>query len=178
MSRQYFADILSEPINANFATINNTAENVLIPTQYTTIPANEPRAGKVYELIVGGTITTGTSQTITLQPRLGTTISGVVLGPSSAQAIVASVTTVGFIAKYYLAYRSIGLGSGTSTCVGNGFWNSGGAIATAGSSMDVFCSSSGAVTVDTSTAQALWFGVQIGTAPTIIPLWHVWRSLN
>ncbi len=178
MSRQYFADTLTEPINAAFATITATAETVLIPTLYTPVPALEPRSGKVYELICGGTLTTGTSGTVVLQPRYGTTISGTALGPSSAQAIVASITTVGWVCKYYLAFRSIGLGSGTSTVIGNGFFNAGGAVATAGSSLNVSMASTAAITVDTSTAQALWMGVTFTTVPAVIPQWHVWRSIN
>jgi len=58
MSRQYFDDILTEPVNADFTTITATTETVLIPTAFTPINAVEPRAGKIYELIVGGTVTT------------------------------------------------------------------------------------------------------------------------
>ena len=56
MSRQYFADTLSEPVNAAFATITATTETVLIPTMYTGIPANEPRAGKVTSFKLEGPV--------------------------------------------------------------------------------------------------------------------------
>jgi hypothetical protein len=43
VSRQFFADVLSEPVNAAYTTITATTETVLIPTALTAIPANEPR---------------------------------------------------------------------------------------------------------------------------------------
>ena len=87
MSRQYFGDILNEPIGADHATITATTETVLIPTIFTPIPAFEPKVGKVYELIVTGTVTTGASGTLTLTPRFGTAIGGVSLGASGARPL-------------------------------------------------------------------------------------------
>src|SRR5215469_16307143 len=122
MSRQYFLDTLTEPINADFSTITATTETVLLPTALTPINANEPRAGKIYELIVGGTVTTGTAGTLTITPRFGTTISGVSIGASPAQNYVASITTAPFYFRYLLAFRSIGLPGANSTCYGVGQW--------------------------------------------------------
>jgi hypothetical protein len=179
MSRQYFADTLNEPINAAFTTITAITETVLIPTLYTPIPAFEPRAGKVYELIVGGTVTTGLTGTLIIQPRLGTAIGGTSMGVSPTQTYVASVTTAPFLYRCYVIYRSIGLGATSSTVVCNGIWESGGAVATAGSSFVCAHSTTGAaVTVDTTTAQAVWIGITFSVAPSVIPNWHVWRSLN
>ena len=179
MSRQYFADTLSEPINAAFATITATTETALIPTQYSMIQANEPKGGKVYELIVGGTVTTPASGTLIIQPRLGLTIAGTALGVSPTQTFVPTVTTAPFIYKAYVAFRSIGLGATSSSCVCGGYWKSGGAVATAASATSVLHSTTGAaVTVDTSVATALWVGVTFSNTPSVIPLWHIWRSLN
>jgi hypothetical protein len=179
MSRQYFADVLSEPINADFATITATTETVLIPTLYTPIPAFDPRAGKVYELLVGGTCTTGTAGTMIVQPRFGTVIGGVALGVSPTQNYVPSITTAPFLYRCYLAFRSIGIAGANSTCVCTGGWQSGGAVATAASETSAWHSTTGAaISVDTSIAQALWIGVTFSVAPSIIPKWHSWRSLN
>lgn len=179
MSRQYFGDVLSEPVNAAFATITATTETVLIPTMFTQIPANEPRAGKIYELIVGGTCTTGTAGTLIIQPRYGLTISGIALGVSPTQNYVPSITTAPFLYKCYLTFRSIGLAGANSTAICTGEWSSGGAVATAASATYVAHSTTGAaVSVDTSVASGLWIGVTFSVAPSVIPLWHVWRSLN
>ena len=85
MSRQYFADTLGEPIGVDHATITATTETVLIPTIFTPIPAFEPRVGKVYELLVCGTVTTGASGTLIITPRFGTAIGGVSIGASATQ---------------------------------------------------------------------------------------------
>jgi hypothetical protein len=179
MSRQYFADLLTDPVNADFATITATTETVLIPTALTPIGANEPKAGKIYELLIGGTVTTGASGTLTITPRFGTAIGGVSIGPSPAQTVVPSITTAGFLLRYYLIFRSIGLPGANSTCIGYGNWTSGGAIATASSETAVDIGTVGAaVSVDTSVASALWMGVTFSVAPSVIPKFHSWRSLN
>lgn len=179
MSRQYFADTLNEPIGVDHATITATTETVLIPTIFTPIPAFDSRVGKAYELIVGGSVTTGTAGTLTITPRLGTTISGIVLGVSAAQNYVPSITTAAFLFRYYLGFRQIAGAGANSTAHGYGEWHSGGAVATASSETAVSCGTVGnAVSVDTTIAQALWIGVTFSVAPSVIPKFHIWRSLN
>jgi hypothetical protein len=179
MSRQYFADVLSEPINAAFATITATTEQPLIPTLYTPINAFDPRAGKVYELIVGGTITTGTAATMIITVRHALTATTPVLATSGTQTVVPSITTAPFLFRGYLVYRSIGLGALSSTAVFNGEWHSGGAVGTAASETAVSVGTVGAaITVDTTVATGLWIGLTNSVAPSIIPQWHIWRSLN
>jgi hypothetical protein len=178
MSRQYFADVLSEPLSTSFATITATTETVLIPTIVTAIPANEPRGGKVYKLTVGGIWTTGTAGTITITPRYGTTISGTALGASPAQNYVPSISNAPFLFEYWLAIRAIGQAGANSTVVGTGRLTINGAAATAASSTIVTCGSTASVSVDTSVASALWIGITSSVAPSITPLWHMLQSPN
>lgn len=179
MSRQYFADVLTEPVNAPFATITATTETVLLPTALCPISANEPRAGKIYELTVGGTITTGTAGTMIITPRFGLVIGGVSLGASPAQNYVPSITTAPFTYRCQLIFRSVGLPGVNSTMVCSGKWESGGAVATASSQTSVaHCTTGAAISVDTSVASGLWVGITCSVAPSIIPQWHMWRSLN
>lgn len=178
MSRQYFGDVLTEPVNADFGTITATTETVLIPTIFTGIPSLEPKAGKVYELIIGGTITTGLAGTLIITPRYGTTISGTALGASPTQNYVPSITNAPFILRCWLHFRSIGLAGANSTALCHGEFHAGGAVATAASSTDVMFASSAAVSVDTSLSSALWIGVTASVAPSIVPRFHIWRSLN
>src|SRR5262245_10000522 len=178
MSRQYFADVLVDPVAADFPTITATTETVLIPTVYTPIGAWDPKAGKVYELRVGGTCTTGAAGTLTITPRFGTTVSGVSIGASGAQNYVPSITTAPFVFRYFLVFRSIGLTGANSVCYGTGEWASGGAVATAASATYVACSGTATASVDVSVASALWIGVTFSVAPSVIPKWHLWRSLN
>src|SRR5262245_59418198 len=178
MSRQYFGDVLSEPINADFATITATTETVLIPTAWTPIPAGEPRAGKMYELLVGGTVTTGAAGTLTITPRYGLVIGGVSIGASAAQNYVPNITTAPFLFRYYLVFRSIGNAGANSVVYGTGEWSSGGAAATAASATAVYCGGTATASVDQSVASGLWIGVTFSVAPSVIPKWHLWRSLN
>jgi len=179
MSRQYFGDMITEPLGTVFTTITATTETVLIPTIVTPIPAGTMRAGQVYELIVGGTATTGTAGTLTITPRFGTTISGTSLGASGAQNYVPSITTPAFLLKAYLVCVATGQAGANSSVRCHGFWTSGGAVATAASETSVaFGTVGGAISVDISVASALWIGVTFSVAPSVIPQWHVWRSLN
>lgn len=178
MSRQYFADTLVEPLGVDYTTITATSETVLIPTALTPIGANEPRTGKIYELLVGGTVTTGAAGTLTITPRFGTVIGGVSIGPSGAQNYVPSITTAPFLFRYYLLFRAVGLPGANSIVYGTGEWSSGGAVATAASATAVLLGSTTTASVDVSVASALWIGVTFSVAPSVIPKWHVWRSLN
>jgi hypothetical protein len=179
MSRQYFADVITEPLGTVFATITATTETVLIPTIVTPIAAGVMRVGQVWELIVGGTCTTGASGTLTITPRFGTTISGTSLGASSAQTVVPSITTAPFLLKAYLACVASGQAGANSSVRCHGFWTSAGAAATAASETSLtFGTVGAAVAVDISVAQALWIGVTFSIAPSVIPQWHLWRSLN
>jgi hypothetical protein len=179
VSRQYFADTLTEPVNSAYTTITATSETVLIPTALVPIPANEPRAGKIYELTVGGTITTSTAGTMIITPRYGLVIGGTSLGASPTQNYVPSITTAPFLYRCLLVIRSIGLPGANSTVICTGKWESGGAVATASSQTSVaHCTTGAAISVDTSVAAGLWIGLTVSVAPSIIPQWHIWRSLN
>ena len=157
LSRQYFADVLTEPVGSAYTTITATTETVLIPTALTGIPANEPRASKIYELTVGGTVTTGAAGTLTITPRYGLVIGGTALGASGAQNYVPSITTAPFIYRCLLIIRSLGLpgANSTVTCTGNGKrWRGRHRIeSNLGSSRR-----SVAISVDTSVAAGLWIG--------------------
>jgi hypothetical protein len=170
--------VLVEPLGVDYTTITATTETVLIPTALTPIPANEPRTGKVYELIVGGTCTTGASGTLTITPRFGTAIGGVSIGASGAQTVVPSITTAPFLFRYLMIFRAVGLPGTNSVVYGTGEWGSGGAVATAASATTVYIGGTSTASVDVSVASALWIGVTFSIAPSVIPKWHVWRSLN
>jgi hypothetical protein len=152
---------------------------VLVQTALTGIPANEPRAGKVYELMVGGTFTSGASGTMIITPRYGLVIGGTSLGVSPTQTVVPSITTAPFLYRCLLIFRTIGLPGANSTAICTGKLESGGAVATASSQTSVSHTSAVAgVSVDTSVASGLWIGVTLSIAPSIVPHWHLWRSLN
>lgn len=177
MSRQYFADVLTEPVNASFNTITSTIETALIPTAFTPINALEPRGGKVYELWIGGTCTNTTSGTLIITARYGTAVGCSAIATSATQSYQ-SVTTGPFLLRAYLIFRSIGINGANSTCIVGGGWQQAGSATTLNSETSVWFQSTGTLAVDTSVASALWIGVTFSVAPTVIPLWHVWRSIN
>jgi hypothetical protein len=75
-------------------------------------------------------------------------------------------------------FRSIGIAGANSVIYGCGQWLSGGAVATAASQTSVNIAGTATASVDTSIASALWMGVTFSIAPSVIPKFHVWRSLN
>lgn len=179
MSRQYVADLTMDPPSAALPTLTATSEVVLVPTLFTPIPANEPRAGKVYKLTVAGTCTTGLAGTLTITPRYGLVIGGTSLGVSPVQNYVPSITLAPFTFECWLQFRSIGIAAGansTATC--HYIWSSGGAVATASSCTTVVGGSTASVSVDTTVASGLWIGVTFSVAPSVIPHFAMWQSLN
>lgn len=179
MSRQYVADLTMDPPSAALPTITATTETVLVPTLFTPIGANEPKAGKVFKLTVGGTCTTGLAGTLTITPRYGLVIGGTSLGASPAQNYVPSITLAPFTFECYLQFRTIGIAAGAnSTATAHCIWSSGGAVATASSCTTVIASSTASVSIDTTVAAALWIGVTFSVAPSVIPHFAAWQSLN
>jgi hypothetical protein len=98
---------------------------------------------------------------------------------SAAQNYVPSITLAPFTYVCYVIFQSIGVAAGAnSKVICTGEWSSGGAIATASSATYVNHTSTGQVSVDTTVASALWIGVTFSVAPSVIPLWSLWESLN
>jgi hypothetical protein len=137
------------------------------------------RSSSAYKLKVGGTITTGTAGTMIITPRYGLVIGGTSLTASAAQNYVPSITLAPFLYKCYVYIRTIGVAAGAnSTVICTGSWSSGGAIATAASSTEVFHTSTASVSVDTTVASGLWIGMTVSVAPSIIPLWCTWELIG
>lgn len=113
-----------------------------------------------------------------MTPRYGTVIGGVSIGASGAQNYVPSITNAPFLLRYYLIFRAVGLPGTNSIVYGTGEWESGGAVATSSSATAVVIGATTTASVDISIASALWMGVTFSVAPSVIPKWHVWRSLN
>jgi hypothetical protein len=138
----------------------------------------EPRQGKVYELICGGTLTMSTTGTLILTCRYGTLVGCSAIATSPTQTVVGTVTNVPWLLRAYLVFRSVGIAGANSTVICNGGLQAGGAVATAASETSVWFHSSAAVSVDATINSALWVGASFSMVPSMIPFWHVWRSLN
>jgi hypothetical protein len=105
-------------------------------------------------------------------------IGGVSIGVSPTQNYVPSITTAPFFFRYLLTIRSLGLAGANSVVYGCGQWVSGGAVATAASQTTVNVAGTATASVDTTVASALWIGITFSVAPSVIPKFHMWRSLN
>lgn len=176
---QPFRGTVLDASSAAFPTITATTETVLVPTIFTPIPAMAPRAGQILKLTVGGTCTTGTAGTLIITPRYGLVIGGTSMTASPTQNYVPSITLAPFTYECWVVFRSIGVAAGAnSNVICTGRWVSGGAVATAASETVVVHTSTGSVAVDTTVASGLWVGVTFSVAPSVIPLWSVWESLN
>lgn len=173
MSRQYFGDVLVEPFGVSFGTITATTITPLVPAAVCPIPAYDIRPGKVYELTVGGTATIAAG-TLTLTALL----NAVSLGASVAQTVVAGAAAAPFQFRGYLICRGpVGLVGANTPVIFNGMWESGGVTATGGSQNSVQIQTA-ATNIDVTIAQTLNLSVTASVAPSIIPFWHTWRSLN
>ncbi len=162
--RQLFNDgpYIDPPV-ANLTTLSNTSiEDIWTSTVYTPIFANDPKAGKIYCVRAGGTVSlTGGTGIIT--PQLNT--SSTALG---ASLTVGTVTAT--IAAWYLAFDLVIRTVGTAgTCIGTGYFvmNGGVGSGTANPNMIVFGGTSAAI--NTTVNDAIQIRKTLSATNSMIP---------
>ena len=137
----FFGGPYIDPPIANLTTLSaTTIEDIWSATAYTPIFANDPKAGKIYCVRAGGTISL-TGGTAIITPQLQT--SSTALG---ASLTVGTVTAA--IAAWYLSFDLIIRTVGTAgTCIGTGFmvFNGGVVSGTANPNLIVFGGTSAAI---------------------------------
>ena len=162
--RQLFADgpYIDPPV-ANLTTLTSSSiEDIWTSTIYTPIFANDPKAGKIYHVRAGGTISL-TGGTAIITPQLAT--SSTALG---ASLTVGTVTIA--IAAWYLAFDLVIRTVGTSgTCIGTGYivMNGGTSSGTANPNMIVFGGTSAAI--NTTVNDAIQIRKTLSTTNSMIP---------
>jgi len=164
MGRQLFAEgpYIDPPI-ANLTTLTaTTIEDIWSATAYTPIFANDAKAGKIYCVRAGGTISlTGGTAIITPQLQTSSTALGVSL-------TVGTVTAT--IAAWYLSFDLVIRTVGTSgTCIGTGFmaFNGGVVSGTANPNMIVFGGTSAAI--NTTVNDGIQIRKTLSTTNSVIP---------
>jgi hypothetical protein len=183
MSRQYFADVLLDPptLNPLAAAITATSETALWPVSlFTPISVGDIRPGKVYQVKAGGIMSTTTSGTLIITPRIGvsaTAATNITMGASVTQTVPVSLSGTAWYLQFTFVIRTVGLAGANSTCIGNGFLQGAGTAATAGSGLDVSFGGTSA-SFDASVAEGLWIGWTLSAAGSCTPEWLVWQSLN
>ncbi len=162
--RQLFNDgpYIDPPV-ANLTTLSNTSiEDIWTSTVYTPIFANDPKAGKIYCVRAGGTVSlTGGTGIIT--PQLNT--SSTALG---ASLTVGTVTAT--IAAWYLAFDLVIRTVGTAgTCIGTGYLviNGGVVSGSANPNMIVFGGTSAAI--NTTVNDAIQIRKTLSATNSMIP---------
>ena len=127
MGRQLFQDgpFIDPQVANGTALVATTAEALWLATQFTPIFANDPKAGKVYCVRAGGIITTAASGTLIIAPQYGA-IGGTALGASVTQTVVPSLSNLPWYLCFDLVFRTIGAAGANSTCIGTGFFTTGG----------------------------------------------------
>lgn len=149
---------------ASQTAVTGTAEALLWPANFTSIPAQALVPGQQIEINAYGVATTpgSAATTMTINPRWGTTTSGVTLGISNTSAtVVASQTAVPWWLKFLATVRTVSDTATSSTVTGGGILCG---ITCGGSATvpSIMVMGGTAATVDTVSAEGLVFGVTLG----------------
>ena len=132
MARQGFASLdVNDGVTAAFAAINtsNAELNMLgatqaIINQYCAIPANDARAGKMYEVQMGGVYGNTGTPTLIITPRWGTSTTpatNVTLGASATFPTITGSTALPYYLQFTLTIRTAPPGATLGTAYGTGF---------------------------------------------------------
>ena len=177
MSIQTFVAVTNIVPIASQTVLTATTEEVLVPTQYTGIAANEAYPGKAWRLTMGGIMSWASTGTLTLTPRVGLVIGGVTLGVSVTALTTPGATTAhAWYLQFVLVCRTIGAVGVNSTFIGTGmFWSSG--IGTLGTLTGQSMGGTSA-TADASIATGLWMGKTLSVAGSVTTQYSVFESLN
>jgi len=126
MGRQLFADAYLEFPPADVATVNThtAATNLWDPALWSSIPAFETRAGKMWELRAGGLMGTTGTPTLIVQPRWGIAVaaSNITFGASNTFTMP-TLTATSWQMFCHIGCRSIGVTAATATLTANGQMN-------------------------------------------------------
>ena len=185
MARQGFSssDVVDFP-PASFTAVANTVTETNLWTVglWSTIPAFDLRAGKMYVVRAGGILSTTVTPTVVWTARYGTSAtstSNISIGASTAVATGSGLVNVPWHAEFVLGCRQVGVAAAGATVTGNGFAVLGN-VAAAAAQVATFGS-----TIPTTVDQTIQGGICItltwGTASasnTATCQWANLQSLN
>jgi hypothetical protein len=144
MARQYFNSQLADSSIVAASITPGTTKTFLFTAaranQFFPLPAglgvSAPFAGQIFRFAAGGLITTPATGTLIIEathgPGSSSTAGGTGLGPSPAQTVTASLTSIPWRIEGELIYRTIASSSLGSTAWLTGVFMSQGTLATAG----------------------------------------------
>lgn len=177
MSTQGFYGITNPIFTTSPAALVSTSEEVLVPTLYTGIAANESFAGKCWNLKCGGILSWASTGTLTLTPRLGLVIGGITLGVSTVALTTPGATTNGaWMLDAVLTCRTLGLAGANSTFILTGSFIANG-IGTLGTgTIQTFGGT--VATADATISTGLWMGKTLSVAGSITTQWATFAAMN
>jgi hypothetical protein len=203
MARQGFAsmdtnDVNTAPFNARNtsatelniigADINGTTPQAMI-NQYCAIPANDARAGKVYQVEAGGIYSNTGTPTIIWTPRWGsstTVATNIPLGASGTLTTITATTNLPWYALLTVVIRTAPPGATAGTCYATGTIDMGIPVINSQFTSGLYMGGGTApTTIDTSGQGAAGCGITLnvtwGTSSasnTLTTQWWLLRSLN
>ena len=176
MGRQLFGDgPYVDPPVANLTTLSaTTIEDIWAGITFTPIYANQAKAGSIYCVRAGGTISL-TGGTMIITPQWGP--AGTTLGVSLTVGTV-TATIAAWYLQFDLVFRVIGAAGANSTCIGSGFLviNGGVVSGTANPNHIVFGGTS--ASVDTTINGNVTIRKTASTTNSMIPqyVYGFWRN--
>lgn len=176
MGRQLFGDgpYIDPPV-ANLTTLTaTTIEDMWAGITFTPIYANEAKAGRIYCVRAGGTISL-TGGTAIITPQWGP--AGTTLGVSLTVGTVTALIAAWYL-QFDLVFRVIGAAGANSTCIGTGFmaFNGGVVSGTANPNLIVFGGTS--ASVDTTINGNVTIRKTLSATNSVIPqyAYGFWRN--
>ncbi len=155
-----------DPPVANLTTLSaTTIEDLWAGITFTPIFANDAKAGKIYCVRAGGTLSL-TGGTAIITPQWGP--AGTTLGVSLTVGTV-TVASAAWYLSFDLVFRTIGAAGANSTCIGSGFMaiNGGVSSGTANPNMIVFGGTS--ASVDSTINGNITIRKTLSTTNSVIP---------
>lgn len=179
MSAQGFVSVLVEPPLVNQTAVVATVETILWnASQYSAIPANDARPGKIYRCRAGGIMSFAATGTLIITPRFGLTVAaGITLGANvTAVTTPGATTNTPWLLDFTAVVRTVGLPGVNSSVIGTGSFVTGN-LGAAGAAV-AFAIGGTSAAVDVSIATGLCFGWTLSVAGTVTPMWVTMESLN
>jgi hypothetical protein len=167
MARQLFTDgPYVDPPVANLTTLTSTAiEDIWAGITWTPIYANDAKAGKIYCVRAGGTMSL-TGGTLIITPQWGP--AGTTLGVSLTQGTVTIASTAWYL-QFDLVFRVIGAAGANSTCIGTGQIAIGGGVASGTANPNVITFGGTSASVDSTINGNITIRKTASTTNSMVP---------
>lgn len=176
MARQLFQDgpYVDSPI-ANLTTLTSTAiEDIWAGITFTPVYANDAKAGKIYCVRAGGTMSL-TGGTLIITPQWGP--AGTTLGVSLTQGTV-TVAITAWRLEFDLIFRTIGAAGANSTCIGTGLLAIGGGVVSGTANPNVITFGGTSASVDSTINGNITIRKTASTTNSMIPQYVYLFSRN